>query len=125
MYQHIGSICCSAESMEATNARNDSWRLRYEFIAASWERSSRSISLREWLETESILILGNDEATRTALDAINQVIFKRLSELVLAQSESESETRRTWIFLDELRQGGRLEELSALLTKGRSKGAQA
>jgi len=66
-------------------------------------------------------VLGNDEATRTALDAINQVIFKRLSELILAQTESES--RRTWIFLDELRQAGKLEGLSSLLTKGRSKGA--
>jgi len=111
---------------EETTARNvlstvASKMQKYEFIAASWERATRSISLREWLETESILILGNDEATRTALDAINQVIFKRLSELVLAQSESE--TRRTWIFLDELRQAGRLDGLSALLTKGRSKGA--
>jgi len=66
-------------------------------------------------------VLGNDEATRTALDAINQVIFKRLSELILAQTESES--RRTWTFLDELRQAGKLEGLSSLLTKGRSKGA--
>lgn len=93
----------------------------YEFIAAAWERSERAISLREWLTGEFILVLGNDEATRTALDAINQVIFKRLSELILAQTESE--TRRTWVFLDELRQAGRLEGLSSLLTKGRSKGA--
>ena len=94
---------------------------RYDFIAAAWHRAEKSISLREWLTSESILILGNDEATRTALDAINQVIFKRLSELLLDQSESES--RRTWIFLDELRQAGYLQGLSSLLTKGRSKGA--
>lgn len=94
---------------------------RYEFIAAAWERSEKAISLREWLTGEFILVLGNDEATRTALDAINQVIFKRLSELILAQTESE--TRRTWVFFDELRQAGKLEGLSSLLTKGRSKGA--
>jgi type IV secretory pathway TraG/TraD family ATPase VirD4 len=94
---------------------------RYEFIAAAWERADKAISLREWLTGEFILVLGNDEATRTAVDAINQVIFKRLSELILAQTESE--TRRTWVFLDELRQAGKLEGLSSLLTKGRSKGA--
>jgi len=94
---------------------------RYEFIAAAWSKAERSISLRDWLKEEKILLLGNDEATRTALDAINQVIFKRLSELILAQTESES--RRTWVFLDELRQAGKLEGLSSLLTKGRSKGA--
>ena len=111
---------------DATTARNVMSTVatkmqRYEFIAAAWSKAEKSISLRDWLKSESILILGNDEATRTALDAINQVIFKRLSELILAQTESES--RRTWIFLDELRQAGKLEGLSSLLTKGRSKGA--
>jgi len=94
---------------------------RYEFIAAAWDKARRAISLREWLASEYILVLGNDEATRTALDAINQVIFKRLTELILAQTESDS--RRTWVFLDELRQAGKLDGLSSLLTKGRSKGA--
>jgi len=93
---------------------------RYEFIAATWDRAGESINLRDWLNGEYILVLGNDEATRSALDAINQVIFKRLSELALA--ESESETRRTWVFLDEVREAGELQGLSSLLTKGRSKG---
>lgn len=111
---------------DATTARNVMSTVatkmqRYEFIAAAWSKAERKISLREWLDGEFILVLGNDEATRTALDAINQVIFKRLSELILAQTESE--TRRTWVFLDELRQAGKLEGLSSLLTKGRSKGA--
>ena len=94
---------------------------RYEFIAAAWSHATEKISLKQWVEEESILVLGNDEATRTALDAINQVIFKRVTELVLDQSEST--TRRTWFFLDEVREAGRLEGLGRLLTKGRSKGA--
>jgi len=96
---------------------------RYEYIAAAWDRATTQISLRDWLTDEYILVLGNDEATRTALDAINQVIFKRLTELVLAQSESD--TRRTWVFLDELRQAGKLDGMNSLLTMGRSKGACA
>lgn len=94
---------------------------RYEFIGAVWDKASKSISLKDWLNSESVIILGNDESARSALDAINQVIFKRLTELILAQEESQS--RQTWFFLDELRQAGKLEGLSALLTKGRSKGA--
>jgi type IV secretory pathway TraG/TraD family ATPase VirD4 len=94
---------------------------RYQYIAAAWDRADKKISLKEWLKDEYILVLGNDEAMRSALDAINQVIFKRLSELVLSQPESE--TRRTWFFLDELRQAGRLDGLNSLLTMGRSKGA--
>ena len=113
-YLHDGQTAKNVMSTVATKMQ------KYHFVAAAWERAERSISLREWLSSESILVLGNDEATRTALDAINQVIFKRLSELILAQNESES--RRTWIFLDELRQAGNLQGLSSLLTKGRSKG---
>jgi len=93
---------------------------RYTYIAAAWSRARRKISLTEWISSGDILLLGNDEAIRSALDAINQVIFKRVTELVLAQSESS--TRRTWFFLDELRQAGRLNGINSLLTMGRSKG---
>ncbi len=96
----------------------------YEIIAASWDRSSTRISLRAWLREESILVLGNDEDNRTAIDAMNQLIFKRITELVLAQPEKpQGSNRTTWVMLDEVRQAGRLEGLSALMTKGRSKGA--
>lgn len=96
---------------------------RYEFIAAAWDRAETKLSLRDWLTDEYILVIGNDEATRTALDAINQVVFKRLTELVLAQTESR--TRRTWVFLDEFRQAGKLDGINGLLTMGRSKGVCA
>ena len=92
----------------------------YRFIAAAWSRAERKISLKEWLESDSILLLGNDEAMRSAVDSVNRLMFKRIGELVLAQRESE--TRRTWIFLDEVREAGKLEGLAALATKGRSKG---
>ena len=93
----------------------------YEIIAACWDRASEKVSLAEFIEGEFVLVLGNDESTRTALDAINRVLFQRLSELVLSQSESA--TRQTWMFLDEVREAGRLEGLGRLMTKGRSKGA--
>jgi type IV secretory pathway TraG/TraD family ATPase VirD4 len=93
----------------------------FEFIAAAWDRAENRISLRDWLASDSILVLGNDEAVRSALDAINRVIFRRIVELTLA--ETESTTRRTWFFLDELRQAGALDGLNNLLTAGRSKGA--
>lgn len=93
----------------------------YEFIAAAWSRAEEKISLRKWVKGNVILILGNDEAQRSALDAINRAIFKRIVELVLAQENST--TRRTWFFLDEVREAGTLDGLQSLLTKGRSKGA--
>jgi len=96
----------------------------YEIIAATWDRAAKKLSLRDWLADSSILVLGNDEDNRAALDTINQLVFKRLSELILAQPELRAgEMRITWLLLDEVRQAGKLDGLSALMTKGRSKGA--
>ena len=96
----------------------------FEIIAAAWDRAEHKLSLRAWLEQEAILILANDEDNRAAIDTINQLLFKRLSELVLARDERPEDSQRTtWFFLDEVRQAGRLDGLSALMTKGRSKGA--
>lgn len=95
--------------------------MNFEPIAAAWAHANSKISLKEWIDGEFVLVLGSDESLRAPLGAINQVIFKRLSELILAQTESA--TRRTWLFLDEVREAGKLEGLSRLMTKGRSKGA--
>jgi type IV secretory pathway TraG/TraD family ATPase VirD4 len=96
----------------------------YEILAATWAHANDSFSLNDWLSGEGILILGNDEGNRTALDTINRLIFRRLTELILRQPETDPRsTRRTWFFLDEVREAGNLDGLSRLLTKGRSKGA--
>ena len=92
----------------------------FELIAAAWSKATKKLSLREWLTDESILILGNDESLRAAMQAVNGLLFQRLSELSLKQSESD--TRETWFFLDEVREAGKLEGLGRLLTNGRSKG---
>lgn len=93
----------------------------FELIAAAWDRAALKVSLHDFIEGEFILVLGNDETTRTALDAMNRVLFQRLSELILAGADTL--TRQTWIVLDEVREAGRLDGLSRLMTKGRSKGA--
>ena len=92
----------------------------FEIIAAAWHRARRRLSLRQWLKEDSILVLGNDESLRMALQAVNRLLVQRLSELCLHQSESK--TRETWFFLDEVREAGRFEGLGRLLTNGRSKG---
>jgi type IV secretory pathway TraG/TraD family ATPase VirD4 len=91
----------------------------YEILAASWDRCSERISLNQWLAEESILVLGSDDANRVALDTVNRLLFRRLSDLLLSQPEGSA---RTWIVLDEVREAGRLDGLSSLLTRGRSKG---
>lgn len=93
----------------------------FEIIAAVWSKAEKKISLKEWTETEQIIVLGSNEEHRAALDPINRVIFQRATELVLSQSESQ--TRRTWFFLDEVRDLGNIESLGRLMTRGASKGA--
>jgi type IV secretory pathway TraG/TraD family ATPase VirD4 len=89
-------------------------------LAAAWASAKEKISLQEWLDGSFVLVLGNSHYARPAIRAMNQVIFKRISELLLEQPDSS--TRRTWICLDELRQAGRLDGLSALAVEGRSRG---
>lgn len=92
-----------------------------EPIAACWSRAPKMVSLQDWIRGQYILLLGTDEANRATLDAVNRIFFKRASELVLAGSESTSRT--TSFYLDEVREAGKLPGLSSLLTKGRSRGA--
>lgn len=95
--------------------------IQYEVIAALWSEAKTKVSLHEWKKSESILVLGNSPEYRDALDPINRVIFKLASDFTLAQSESK--TRRTWFFLDEIREAGNLDSLGTLMNLGRSKGA--
>lgn len=92
----------------------------FEPIAALWHRAKDKVSLNDWVRGEMVLVLGNDEAARTAMDALNQVVFQRATELALRQPNSTS--RRTWFFLDEVREAGKLDGLSQLMNKGRSRG---
>ncbi|MBA4064551.1 MAG: hypothetical protein C0501_12735 [Isosphaera sp.] len=93
----------------------------YRAVAAAWDRAPNAISLADWVRGEFVLVLGNDESVRAPLDAINRAIVQRATELLL--NLPESSTRRVWLFLDEVREAGRLDGLRSLLNKGRSKGA--
>ena len=92
----------------------------FEPVAALWARAGSKVSLRDWASGEMVLVLGNDDSARTAMDALNRVLFQRASELALRRPNSK--TRRTWFFLDEVREAGTLDGLSRLMTKGRSRG---
>ena len=95
----------------------------FEVVAALWEQArlkGRVMSLSSWLKSESILVLGSSPANRASLDPINRVLFRRLCDLLL-DMENRSDAL-TWVFLDEVREAGKLEGLSSLLNQGRSKG---
>lgn len=93
-------------------------------VAALWQRAERKLSIREWLRSESILLLGANATTRTSLDAINEQVFRVFVEEVDVQSNSK--TRRTWVWMDEARLSGSIvskpDLLPFLAVKGRSRG---
>ncbi len=102
----------------------------FEPVAANWEharKSNRTFSIQHWLRSSSILVVGNDEKSRSTLDLINQLFLKVASQECLAQGEATGDpldpsTRRTWFFLDEFREAGNLPGLKDLVLRGRSKG---
>lgn len=94
----------------------------YRAIAAAWYQAAqagRTFSLNDWISHPRVLVLGEDETNRAALAAVNRLIFTRATELLLNQPERCRTS--TWVFLDELRDLGRLDALNRLLLKGRSK----
>ena len=92
----------------------------FEPVAALWARAETKVSLRDWIRGEMVLVLGNDDSARAAMDSLNRLIFQWATELALR--EPNSKTRRSWFFLDEVREAGELTGLSRLMTKGRSRG---
>jgi len=90
-------------------------------VAALWQRAERRISLRrDWIERGSIVLLAYQPAYSQSLEPINRAIFRFLSDEMLARPNDRN--RRSWVFLDEAREAGRLDGLRKLLTQGRDKG---
>lgn len=96
----------------------------YRPVAGLWQNAKSKLSLRHWLKTESVLLLGTNATAETALSAINEVMFRVLVEEIDMQPDSS--TRRTWFWIDEARLSGPLlrgKMLPYLAVKGRSRGA--
>ena len=99
----------------------------FRIIAALWDYRLQTdpqakVSLTDWIRQGCILVLGNSHTNQAALDAINRVIFKRASQLVLDQPERKG-LNKTWMILDEFVRIGKLDGVVQLTTEGRSKGA--
>lgn len=96
----------------------------FDAVAALWSHSpsAKAVSITSFLASDGqIILLGANDRFSRPLSAINRLFFKRLSELVL---DRPGEMRdRTWFFMDETRELGKIDGLTSLLNKGRSKGA--
>lgn len=91
-------------------------------LAAGWEHAAKArprVSLGKWLAGEGVLLLSGDSTVRESLSAVNQILFNRCAQLLLGRPEPV--TDRTWVFLDEVREGPKFAEVPSLLNQGRSK----
>lgn len=98
---------------------------RYEVVAAHWhraEQAGRTFSLAEWISKGGVIVLGNSHRSGDAVNAINGILFKRASQVLLDPQQNELPT---WVVLDELSKAGKLDGLDTLLTKGRTKGVSS
>ena len=104
----------------------------YEPIAAVWDKArleGRSFSVREWKNSDQIVVLGSDEEARVALTTVNKVLFALMSQAVLSKSDINQGRKDyngadlSWFVLDEVKEMGYLADLPRFMTKGRSKGA--
>ena len=118
--EHFGRDPKTLSNVQYTITANVAY---FRPLAALWLHASRRFSLHEWINGNSILVLGNAEDCLGPIQALNRAIFQRLAELMLAQTEST--TRRSWLILDELPDLGHLSMLARLLSKARSKGGRA
>jgi hypothetical protein len=94
-------------------------------VGDAFARAKERISLRDWVESEDILVLGTHEEARPAIDAINRVMFRFVSQLILERPNVN--VPRHIFALDEVREAGNLGGsegggLRSLALKGRSKG---
>lgn len=92
----------------------------YRVIAALWSHCAHAVSLESWFSSSSILVLGSRERSSAALQSINCVLFKRLTEIAI--DEQEDTNARTWFFIDEAKYAGKLDGIASLVDRGRSKG---
>ena len=95
---------------------------RFEQVAALWEtnRTKRPFSLREFLKTSGVLVLGNDPLLRDSFWPINAMLLRSLTQEILGRGNTLQP--RHWFVLDEFRAMERVGSIHELLNRGRSKG---
>ena len=92
----------------------------YETVATLWLHSEKKLSLREWVKSESVLLIRTHPRFAAILQPIQQTMLDLLFDLLL--SNPDSRTRRSWFELDEVAELPKLRNLLKAMNLGRSKG---
>ncbi|MEM1278884.1 MAG: type IV secretion system DNA-binding domain-containing protein [Cyanobacteria bacterium P01_H01_bin.152] len=95
----------------------------YRLIAAHWDNAQYRISLKEWIASESILVLGKDRRAAESLDALNRLIFVRAIDMLLDKHDVDDP--HTFVIFDEFQGAGKIDRFQEMVEQGRSKGISA
>ena len=93
---------------------------RLATIAALWEDAESRISIKEWKDTSSVLLLGFHPEYAEALTSLNQLLLSRLF-LALLEREDQNHVD-TFFIADEFYSLGKIPGIEVFLTTARSKG---
>lgn len=120
----VGHYLSGTDTHRDINATIENTMRRLAFVAAAWDNSTSSQSMEQWVQTESILLLGSNPSLDSTIQQINSAILHRLSQIILNQPEARHQTPPplNWLFIDELRRAGRFPNLPEFMVEGRSKG---
>ncbi|MEM6837888.1 MAG: type IV secretion system DNA-binding domain-containing protein [Cyanobacteria bacterium P01_C01_bin.120] len=95
----------------------------YRLIAAYWHNAQYRISLKEWINSESILVLSKDRRAAESLDALNRLIFVRAIDMLLDKDDVDDP--HTFVIFDEFQGAGKIDRFQEMVEQGRSKGISA
>lgn len=87
-----------------------------------WEHATGVFSIRDWLESDSILVLGHSSESPEAQQILNRLIVNRAAQFLLRGPDQREDI--TWMFFDELSETHQLDSLPGLMLRGRSKGVR-
>lgn len=92
-------------------------------VAALWHSrpAARRFSVEEFLKKPGVLVLGYDDVLNDSLWPMNALLLKALTNEILR--EPDTLQPRHWFVLDEFRAMEKVECITGLLNRGRSKGA--
>lgn len=97
---------------------------RYQSVAAAWKNAPK-YSLKQFMESREVLIVGHSHTAEEALNAISATITDRIIKytLDLPNTDEDDNPRRVYFLLDELSNMSQVPGYEGLVKVGRSKGA--
>jgi hypothetical protein len=107
------------DRLESTAAR---WH--YSTIEKPGKKGREPISLREFFNSKDSAIIVIGGSSDVTVKAVNHVIFEQMAALMLDKSVPSETDSRTWLYLDEFSDIGKMEIMGKLLSMGLKKGVR-